>query len=188
MSRVLPKHWWDKTRKRVYAEYGHRCGVCGSDPKELAPERDPALLPERLRNFLERGWCTEEEIWWRHPPTFRLECHEEWEYDEATYTQNLVNLIALCTPCHQIKHWHLPYLYWLNEKDYARLPHKSKGEWRWNGHGYYAWNGHGFYLQDHFMRVNECTPEVMWTHVQEAAELDSRRSQVEWQVNFGEFV
>lgn len=33
-----------------------------------------------------------------------LECHEIWEYDEKTYTQKLIGLIALCPLCHQVKH------------------------------------------------------------------------------------
>lgn len=33
-----------------------------------------------------------------------LECHEIWDYNEKTYTQKLVGLIALCPLCHQVKH------------------------------------------------------------------------------------
>jgi hypothetical protein len=29
MRKVLPQSDWDKIRKRTYAEYGHRCGICG---------------------------------------------------------------------------------------------------------------------------------------------------------------
>ena len=36
----------------------------------------------------------------RHP----VECHEIWHYDENTKTQRLDGLIALCPPCHQVKH------------------------------------------------------------------------------------
>ena len=36
----------------------------------------------------------------RHP----VECHERWDYNEATKTQTLVGLISLCPACHQVKH------------------------------------------------------------------------------------
>ncbi len=29
MRKVLPQSEWDKIRQRAYAEYGHRCGICG---------------------------------------------------------------------------------------------------------------------------------------------------------------
>jgi hypothetical protein len=34
-----------------------------------------------------------------------LEAHERWEYDEATYTQTLRRLIALCWSCHRATHF-----------------------------------------------------------------------------------
>ncbi len=30
LRKVLPKSDWDKIRKRIYVEYGHRCGICGT--------------------------------------------------------------------------------------------------------------------------------------------------------------
>jgi len=36
----------------------------------------------------------------KHP----VECHEVWEYDEATGVQRLVRMIALCPACHEVKH------------------------------------------------------------------------------------
>lgn len=33
-----------------------------------------------------------------------VECHEVWGYDETTWTQTLEGLIALCPPCHEVKH------------------------------------------------------------------------------------
>ncbi len=35
----------------------------------------------------------------------RLEAHERWEYDAATYTQTLRRLIALCWSCHRATHF-----------------------------------------------------------------------------------
>ncbi len=30
---ILPKSVWDKLRKKTYSEYGHRCGICGSEER-----------------------------------------------------------------------------------------------------------------------------------------------------------
>lgn len=37
-------------------------------------------------------------------PKHPVECHERWDYNEETKTQTLVGLIALCPPCHEVKH------------------------------------------------------------------------------------
>lgn len=29
MRKMIPRPEWDKIRRRTYAEYGHRCGICG---------------------------------------------------------------------------------------------------------------------------------------------------------------
>jgi hypothetical protein len=33
-----------------------------------------------------------------------LECHEIWQYNEETWVQKLIGLVALCTNCHKVKH------------------------------------------------------------------------------------
>lgn len=33
-----------------------------------------------------------------------LEAHEIWEYEEETFTQRLLGLVALCPSCHRVKH------------------------------------------------------------------------------------
>lgn len=37
-------------------------------------------------------------------PNWPVECHEIWDYDDNTCVQTLVGLIALCPPCHEVKH------------------------------------------------------------------------------------
>jgi hypothetical protein len=37
----------------------------------------------------------------QHP----VECHEIWEYDDDKHVQKLTGLVALCPPCHQVKHF-----------------------------------------------------------------------------------
>ena len=31
LRKVLPREEWDRVRKKVYADYGHRCGICGAE-------------------------------------------------------------------------------------------------------------------------------------------------------------
>lgn len=35
LRKVIPKVEWDKLRKQVYAKYGHKCGICGTDSGRL---------------------------------------------------------------------------------------------------------------------------------------------------------
>ena len=35
---------------------------------------------------------------------YKLECHEEWEFDNVHHIQKLVKLIFLCERCHTVKH------------------------------------------------------------------------------------
>ncbi|MGH8156560.1 MAG: HNH endonuclease [Rhodanobacter sp.] len=37
-------------------------------------------------------------------PAHPVELHEIWQYDDATATQRLTGLIALCPDCHEVKH------------------------------------------------------------------------------------
>lgn len=37
-------------------------------------------------------------------PAWPVEAHEIWHYDDETQVQTLVDLIALCPPCHRVKH------------------------------------------------------------------------------------
>jgi hypothetical protein len=40
----------------------------------------------------------------------KLECHEEWEFDEVNKIQKLKKLLALCVMCHRTKHAGLWFL------------------------------------------------------------------------------
>lgn len=37
----------------------------------------------------------------------RLHCHEVWHYDDSTHVQTLMELVALCPACHEVKHFGL---------------------------------------------------------------------------------
>ena len=77
LSTLLPSSRWANIRKVVYANYGHRCAICKSDPKTLSEEKDPwRLSPEACLKERERhGEEYAARIW---APRYRLKCHEEW--------------------------------------------------------------------------------------------------------------
>jgi hypothetical protein len=146
LSRLLPKHRWDKIRQTGYAEADYRCAICGMSPKapnteysRYAPKlADPELL-ERYGKRIERK---HREPLMRRRARVRLECHEVWDYDEATHLQRLSRFLSLCTRCHHVKHWswamayRMPPSWWPDERksryDGPRLIKGWVGGW-WRG-------------------------------------------------------
>jgi hypothetical protein len=61
MRSVLPKTEWDKLRKSVYAEYDHRCGICGAEARLNCHEiweYDDQQHIQTLRGFIALcDWC-----------------------------------------------------------------------------------------------------------------------------------
>jgi hypothetical protein len=51
----------------------------------------------------------------------RLDAHERWSFDEATRTQRLVRLLALCEPCHSATHFGLAELRGAGDRASAQL-------------------------------------------------------------------
>ena len=83
----------------------------------------------------------------RHP----VECHEIWDYDEATRVQRLTGLIALCPACHEVKH-------------FGRATAVGRGD------AAFA----------HLMRVNGWDEDRSRRHVDDAFMQWRARSQVQW--------
>ena len=83
-----------------------------------------------------------------------VECHEIWEFDEATKTQRLVRLTALCPRCHEVKHFGL-----------AQIRGRAKQAFQ------------------HLMKVNDWTKEEALQHVRQANAVYQKRSQVKWKLN-----
>jgi hypothetical protein len=56
MRKVMPRTQWDKLRKRVYAEYGQRCGICGATEGRLNCheiwEYDDTSYRQKLKGFI----------------------------------------------------------------------------------------------------------------------------------------
>lgn len=91
----------------------------------------------------------------------QLHCHEVWRYDDATHTQTLEGLIALCAPCHHVKHLGLAGIL------------ASRGaldEER---------------LVAHFLRVNGCDRATFEAHRARAFAQWEERSRYEWTLDLG---
>lgn len=73
----------------------------------------------------------------------RLHVHEEWSIDEENLIINLSGLSLLCIHCHSLQHW---------ENTYFRTSKKEE------------WNDVRAKLEMHFMKVNECSQDVLLAH------------------------
>ena len=94
----------------------------------------------------------------------RLECHEIWNYDDETLVQSLVDVKALCRNCHRIKHFGLS------------LMKSQKGQVNIQT------------LEDHFIKVNECTYVEFKDHVNESFRTHGARSREEWEIDISNIV
>lgn len=70
----------------------------------------------------------------------KLHVHEEWKVDEENLIINLTGLSLLCHMCHALKHWQHTYFRTSKTGEWPEVQRK---------------------LNLHFMRVNECSQEVL---------------------------
>ena len=84
----------------------------------------------------------------------KLECHEIWDYNDVTFIQKLVKMIALCNNCHTVKHIRL-----------ARI----KG-----------WEERAL---KHLAKINNITLEDAKLYVEAQFEIWSKRSTHDWTLN-----
>jgi hypothetical protein len=83
-----------------------------------------------------------------------VECHEVWHYNEETRVQKLVRMIALCPPCHEVKHIGL-----------ARI----KGNFN--------------RAVQHLMKVNDMTEQDATDYIETAFRVWSERSKYNWELD-----
>lgn len=83
----------------------------------------------------------------KHP----VECHEIWDYNDKTHVQTLTGLIALCPPCHRVKHLGFAFV-----------------------------KGRGQEAIAHLMKVNGWSPEDTQHYVEAVFEEHARRSKHRW--------
>ncbi len=183
LSKLLPTSRWDKVKIATYFEYDHSCAICGAVP---GPKR--------------------------------LHCHESWVYDNGTLTQRLDGFIALCRPCHDVKHGVWLKQLWDGER--AKHPNLAKDLRMHARCRKVAAICHRRFLSspndfddvfdsldnqqkqkfiarlgkqskaimpcEHFLKINDCGFRTAERHFKEAAEEWGRRSQIEWQIDYGE--
>ncbi|OGM09469.1 HNH endonuclease [Candidatus Woesebacteria bacterium RBG_13_34_9] len=92
-----------------------------------------------------------------------LHAHEIWKYDDKNHIQKLVNIFALCSKCHSIKHL-----------GFAGLQ-ISKGKVNYEN------------LVKHFMQVNNCSREIFEKHQKKALKKFEERSHFDWQIDLSEY-
>lgn len=73
----------------------------------------------------------------------QLHVHEEWKIDEGKYVIKLIGLSLLCKTCHSMQHMEYTY--------FGVIKQKGKSEWEKVVHK----------LNIHFMKVNQCTQEIL---------------------------
>lgn len=86
----------------------------------------------------------------------RLECHERWYFNNTTKTQKLTGLVALCSKCHEVKH-------------FGRTKNRGRGR----------------RALKHFMQVNNMTSKEANRYINRQFRLLSSRSKYEWTVDIG---
>lgn len=59
---------------------------------------------ERCKTFVKERSGSRCEICGGRGGRYPVDCHEIWEYDDEQQIQTLVGLVALCPPCHEVKH------------------------------------------------------------------------------------
>lgn len=72
----------------------------GINLRSLLPKEWPTI--SKTHRVRANGRC---EVCLRPTPFQQLNCHEVWEYEDKTSTQVLVGLEAVCTMCHDAKHY-----------------------------------------------------------------------------------
>ena len=94
----------------------------------------------------------------------KLHAHEVWEYDDEKHIQKLIDIIALCSKCHTVKHIGLAGIL------------ASQGKTNFKN------------LVKHFMKVNNCGRDVFEKHQAEAFKKFEERSHYEWQIELNNLI
>ncbi|KKQ41912.1 MAG: hypothetical protein US60_C0027G0012 [Microgenomates group bacterium GW2011_GWC1_37_8] len=92
-----------------------------------------------------------------------LHAHEVWKYDDENHVQKLVDLIALCSKCHAIKHIGFAGI----QASVGYLDYEE--------------------LVKHFMKVNNCNRETFEKQQKEAYKKFEKRSKYEWSLDLQDY-
>jgi hypothetical protein len=94
----------------------------------------------------------------------QLHCHEVWSFNTKGYIQKLEGLICLCIDCHNIVHWG------------RTVVEYHKGSYKL---------GYIKQLEEHFCKVNDCTPEDFMDMKNRATMISIARNRYNWTINWG---
>lgn len=85
-----------------------------------------------------------------------VEAHEVWDYVElpSKNIQRLIAMVALCPSCHRAKHFGLAEM-----------------------------RGELIPVIDHLLKVNQCTPDELFNHIQQSKREWARRSMLDWELD-----
>ena len=93
----------------------------------------------------------------------KLNCHEQWEFNDKTGVQKLVGLGTVCNMCHHATHFG-------RSTQLAAAGHLDIET-----------------VVMHFLKVNRCDAETFAKHLEKARAVWEERSQRMWRIDFGEF-
>ena len=93
----------------------------------------------------------------------KLQCHEIWEYDDASHIQRLKGFEAVCSLCHLAEHFGLAQN--LTDQGHANLDE----------------------IIDHFITVSDISQQQFDSHKTDAFALWRTRSEIEWELDLGDW-
>ena len=93
-----------------------------------------------------------------------LHCHEVWLYYEKDRIQKLQRLICICSKCHHIKHW----------GGTVAAVHKKQYPYTYLAE-----------LEQHFCKVNGCTPAQFLEYRVYMGEISQMRSRIKYELSWG---
>lgn len=147
---------------------------------ELAPItiRSKSLFQEYMKNNRFKEWSIiKEELLQKEGPicwicgkeSLQLHIHEFWDYNDEENTSSLREIHHLCDMCHKLKRTDFWFF-----TDYGKEQLKTLGLCRED-------------LINHFCKVNNCSLEDFSKQWSSAIKLWKKRSQFDWQQDFGKY-
>jgi hypothetical protein len=97
----------------------------------------------------------------------RLQCDEQWAYDDERHVQRLIGLRCVCQTCHNVMNWGRSSIVAVQEAE--RYPTLLED------------------LKAHFMRVNGVDASFFDRYLKAASVEHSLRSRHEWVVEYGDY-
>ena len=147
---------------------------------ELAPitVRSPSLFQVYIKNNRFNEWfeikqqLVEKEgsfCWICGKESSNLHMQEFWDYNESNYTRSLLEVHLLCDMCHKLNRTDLWFFTEYGKKQLQTLGLSQED------------------LVKHYCKVNNCSPKEFSKQWSRAIKTWKKRSQYEWNQDFGEY-